>query len=89
MPPELFAKAKRGGIFRKGVWGGKNGDLWEHYPEWRKPPTPPPTTPRSGPTSICDNGSDDFGQLKFLVRSCPYDPCDADNHNQYDGDRYH
>jgi hypothetical protein len=36
MPPELFAKAKRGGIFRKGVWGGKNGDLWEHYPEMEK-----------------------------------------------------
>ena len=35
-PPELFAKAKRGGIFRKGVWGGKNGDLWEHYPEMDK-----------------------------------------------------
>lgn len=36
MSPELFAKAKRGGIFRKGVWGGKNGDLWEHYPEMEK-----------------------------------------------------
>jgi endonuclease/exonuclease/phosphatase family metal-dependent hydrolase len=36
MSPELFAKAQRGGIFRKGTWGGKNGDLWEHYPEMQK-----------------------------------------------------
>jgi endonuclease/exonuclease/phosphatase family metal-dependent hydrolase len=33
MSPALFAKARRGGIFRKGVWGGKNGTLWEIYPE--------------------------------------------------------
>ena len=25
-----------GGIFRKGVWGGKNGTLWEHYPDMTK-----------------------------------------------------
>lgn len=33
LSPDLFAKATAGGIFRKGVWGGKNGDLFEHFPE--------------------------------------------------------
>jgi endonuclease/exonuclease/phosphatase family metal-dependent hydrolase len=33
MSPALFAKVQRGGVFRKGVWGGKNGSLWEIYPE--------------------------------------------------------
>ena len=33
LSPALFAKATAGGIFRKGVWGGKNGDLFEHFPE--------------------------------------------------------
>jgi hypothetical protein len=32
----LFAKVQAGGIFRKGVLGGKNGDLWEIYPEMKK-----------------------------------------------------
>jgi hypothetical protein len=32
----LFAKARKGGIFRTGVWGGKNGDMWSHYPEMKK-----------------------------------------------------
>jgi endonuclease/exonuclease/phosphatase family metal-dependent hydrolase len=36
MSPELFEKVKEGGIFRKGAWGGSNGDLWEHYPEMKK-----------------------------------------------------
>ncbi len=35
LSPSLFAKVERGGIFRKGVWGGKHGTLWEHYPEMR------------------------------------------------------
>lgn len=26
-----------GEVFRKGVWGGKNGDLFEHYEEITKP----------------------------------------------------
>lgn len=33
LSPALFEKATAGGIFRKGVWGGKNGDLFEHLPE--------------------------------------------------------
>ena len=33
LSPALFAKVKAGGIFRKGVWGGKNGTLWPIYPE--------------------------------------------------------
>lgn len=33
MSPALFARVTAGGIFRKGVWGGKNGRLWEIYPE--------------------------------------------------------
>jgi len=31
--PALFAKVTGGGVWRKGVWGGKNGDLFPHYPE--------------------------------------------------------
>ncbi|PWB81591.1 MAG: endonuclease/exonuclease/phosphatase [Methylocystaceae bacterium] len=37
LSPALFAAARRGGIFRKGVWGGKNGDLFEHYAQIAKP----------------------------------------------------
>jgi endonuclease/exonuclease/phosphatase family metal-dependent hydrolase len=33
LSPKLFDAATGGGIFRKGVWGGKNGTLWEHYPD--------------------------------------------------------
>ena len=33
LSPDLFAAAQRGGIFRKGVWGGTHGTLFEHYPE--------------------------------------------------------
>jgi len=33
LSPKLYAKATGGGIFRKGVWGGKNGDLWPHFSE--------------------------------------------------------
>lgn len=32
LSPELFARVSGGGIFRKGVWGGKHGTLFEHYP---------------------------------------------------------
>ena len=31
LSPELFAKVTQAGVFRKGVWGGKNGTLFEHY----------------------------------------------------------
>ncbi len=37
LSPALFAKAKRGGIYRMGVWGGTNGDLFPHLPEITKP----------------------------------------------------
>jgi hypothetical protein len=33
LSPALFAAVTDGGIYRKGVWGGKNGMLWEHYPD--------------------------------------------------------
>lgn len=33
LSPALFAAARGGGIFRLGVWGGKNGTLFPHYPE--------------------------------------------------------
>jgi hypothetical protein len=36
LSPELFAHTKAGGIFRMGVWGGKNGTLFPHYPEITK-----------------------------------------------------
>jgi endonuclease/exonuclease/phosphatase family metal-dependent hydrolase len=36
LSPALFSAVKAGGIFRKGVWGGKNGTLFEHYPEITK-----------------------------------------------------
>ena len=36
LSPELFARTKAGGIFRMGVWGGKNGTLFPHYPEMTK-----------------------------------------------------
>lgn len=32
LSPSLFDRVEAGGIWRKGVWGGKNGDLWDHYP---------------------------------------------------------
>ena len=36
LSPALFAAVERGGIFRKGVWGGKNGTLFPHFPEITK-----------------------------------------------------
>jgi endonuclease/exonuclease/phosphatase family metal-dependent hydrolase len=32
LSPALFNRVSGGAIFRKGVWGGKNGTLFEHYP---------------------------------------------------------
>ena len=32
LSPALYKRVSGGGVFRKGVWGGKNGTLWEHYP---------------------------------------------------------
>jgi endonuclease/exonuclease/phosphatase family metal-dependent hydrolase len=37
LSPELFKLVGRAGVFRKGVWGGKNGDLFPHFPEMTKP----------------------------------------------------
>lgn len=33
LSPALFARVTGGGVWRKGVWGGKNGTLFPHYPE--------------------------------------------------------
>jgi endonuclease/exonuclease/phosphatase family metal-dependent hydrolase len=37
LSPELFNAVENAEVFRKGVWGGKNGDLFEHFPEMTKP----------------------------------------------------
>ena len=37
LAPALFAKVQKAGVFRKGVWGGKNGTLWDIYPEMTAP----------------------------------------------------
>jgi endonuclease/exonuclease/phosphatase family metal-dependent hydrolase len=36
LSPSLFSKVEAGGVFRKGVWGGKNGNLWPIFAEMRK-----------------------------------------------------
>ena len=36
LSPALFARATGGQIFRLGVWGGKNGTLFPHFPEITK-----------------------------------------------------
>jgi endonuclease/exonuclease/phosphatase family metal-dependent hydrolase len=36
LSPALFAKVTGGAIFRMGVWGGKNGTLFPHFPEITK-----------------------------------------------------
>lgn len=33
LSPDLFDRARGGAIYRAGVWGGKNGDLFPHLPE--------------------------------------------------------
>jgi endonuclease/exonuclease/phosphatase family metal-dependent hydrolase len=35
LSPSLFDLVSKGGIWRKGVWGGKNGDLFPHYDEMK------------------------------------------------------
>ncbi|MBI5498024.1 MAG: endonuclease/exonuclease/phosphatase family protein [Deltaproteobacteria bacterium] len=32
----LWQKVQAAGVLRKGVWGGKNGTLWPHFPEMRR-----------------------------------------------------
>jgi endonuclease/exonuclease/phosphatase family metal-dependent hydrolase len=36
MSPRLLDKMQRGGIERRGVWGGKKGTLFPHFPEIKK-----------------------------------------------------
>jgi len=33
MSPKLASEVQQGGIERRGVWGGKYGDLFPHFPE--------------------------------------------------------
>jgi endonuclease/exonuclease/phosphatase family metal-dependent hydrolase len=37
LSPPLFERLQDGGIYRRGVWGGRNGTLWEHYPDMAGP----------------------------------------------------
>ncbi len=37
LSPKLFAAVTTAGVWRKGVWGGKNGTLWPRYPEMAQP----------------------------------------------------
>jgi endonuclease/exonuclease/phosphatase family metal-dependent hydrolase len=37
LSPALFERVTSGGVWRKGVWGGKNGTLFPHYDEITKP----------------------------------------------------
>jgi endonuclease/exonuclease/phosphatase family metal-dependent hydrolase len=37
LSPSLFKRVTGGGVWRKGVWGGKNGTLFPHYDEMTSP----------------------------------------------------
>lgn len=37
LSPALFGRVQQAGVWRKGVWGGTHGTLWEIYPEMTKP----------------------------------------------------
>lgn len=37
LSPSLFGRVNEGRIFRMGVWGGKHGTLFPHYPEMTSP----------------------------------------------------
>lgn len=37
LSPSLFKRVVGGGVWRMGVWGGKNGTLFPHYPEMTSP----------------------------------------------------
>ncbi len=37
LSPKLYEKVTTGGVWRKGVWGGKNGTIFPHYDEITKP----------------------------------------------------
>lgn len=34
--PQLYARLRNAGIYRMGVWGGKNGTLFPHYNTMQK-----------------------------------------------------
>lgn len=36
LSPALFKRVTGGGLYRMGVWGGKNGTIFEHYPTMTK-----------------------------------------------------
>jgi endonuclease/exonuclease/phosphatase family metal-dependent hydrolase len=36
LSPALFAKVRKGGIFRKGAWPGSNPQRWDIYPELKE-----------------------------------------------------
>jgi hypothetical protein len=36
LSPALFGRVTGGAVFREGVWGGKNGTLFPHFPEITK-----------------------------------------------------
>jgi hypothetical protein len=36
MSPQLVNVVQKGGIERRGVWGGKNDTLFPHFPEIKK-----------------------------------------------------
>jgi endonuclease/exonuclease/phosphatase family metal-dependent hydrolase len=48
LSPALFETVTDGGIYRNGVWGGKNGALWPHYPDITAP-----AEAASGHAAIC------------------------------------
>jgi len=37
LSPALFGAVKQAAVMRKGVWGGKNGTLWSHFPTMAGP----------------------------------------------------
>lgn len=37
LSPDLYQRVSGGGVWRKGVWGGKNGTLFPHYDEMTAP----------------------------------------------------
>jgi endonuclease/exonuclease/phosphatase family metal-dependent hydrolase len=37
LSPALFSRVQQAGVWRKGVWAGAHGTLWEIYPEMTKP----------------------------------------------------
>ena len=36
LSPALYRKVTDAAVFRTGVWGGRHGTLWPHYPEMKE-----------------------------------------------------